>query len=253
MSEGAYHFTIGKYNCIVFDDGTLGAGGPDVFGLNCLFIESGDQKILIDTGGGDTFQPAAGHLVKNLEAAGIKRSDINRIIFTHGHTDHVAGAFDKNGKPVFPSARYLTTEKEWEYWAEPPGSNEVQNTLFSPARQNLFPVREKFDLVKDNAEILPGIKLAAAHGHTPGNVIVDISSAGKRLLCVGDLIHAQLEFTNPAYLAEFDVTPEQALKTRARVFSDIVKSGVFVFACHFPFPGLGYIKQNNGELTWQPV
>lgn len=256
MPEAACHIAIGEYKCIIFSDGTLvsqDAESPEVFGLNCLFIESGDHKILIDTGCGEIFQSTAGRLVKNLEAEGIKRSDIDRIIFTHGHIDHVGGSFDSMGRPVFPNARYITSEREWKYWVTPPGSNELQNMFFSPARKNLLPIRDQFDLAKDNVEVLPGIKLIAAPGHTPGTVMVDISSDRKRLLCIGDVMHSQREFTNPEYLSSFDVTPEQALRTRARILSDAAKSGIFIFACHFPFPGLGYIRHDKGTFAWHPV
>ena len=256
MPEAGFRYDIGKYECIVFSDGTLvsqGSEKQEVFGLNCLLIKSGNQKILIDTGCGDGFQSTAGWLAKNLEAAGIRCSDIDRVIFTHGHIDHASGSFNSQGKPVFPNARYITSEREWEYWSTPPGSNELQNMFFSNARKNLLPIRTQFDLVKNNAEILPGIKLIAAPGHTPGNIMVEISSGKKQLLCIGDVIHSQIEFIRPEHLTSFDVTPEQALRTRAKILSEIAKSGILVFACHFTFPGIGYITQKGGGFNWQPI
>jgi glyoxylase-like metal-dependent hydrolase (beta-lactamase superfamily II) len=256
MVEKGFHYDIGEYRCIIFSDGTLvnqDSENEELFDLNCLFINSGDHKMLIDTGCGDIFQSTAGRLAKNMQAEGIRCADIDRIIFTHGHIDHVGGSFDSQGRPIFPSARYITSEREWEYWLTQPGSNELQNMFFSPARKNLVPIRDKFELVKDDGEVLPGIKFIPAPGHTPGTVMVDISSGGKRLLCIGDIIHSQIEFVQPEYLSSFDVTPEQALHTRARILSDIAKSGVLVFACHFPFPGLGYITSHKGVFTWQPI
>jgi glyoxylase-like metal-dependent hydrolase (beta-lactamase superfamily II) len=225
----------------------------EVFGLNCLFINSGDHKILIDTGCGDGFQSTAGWLAQNLEAEGIRRADIDRIIFTHGHIDHVGGSFDSQGRPIFPNARYITSDREWECWLTKPESSELQSMFFSAARKNLLPIQDQFNLVKEDVEILPGIKLIAAPGHTPGNIMVDISSDEERLLCIGDIIHSQLEFIHPEYLSSFDVKPEQALHIRAQILSDVAKSGILVFACHFPFPGLGYITHNEGVFTWQPI
>ncbi len=256
MTEAGFRYKVGEFECLVVSDGTLvsqGTGNEEVFGLNCLLINSGDQKILIDTGCGDGFQPTAGRLVKNLQSAGIRTTDIDRIIFTHGHIDHACGSFDSRGRPVFPNARYMTSESEWEYWLTPPGSNELQNMFFSAARKNLVPIRNQFELIKNGAEILPGIKFIAAHGHTPGNAMVEISSGGKRLLCIGDVIHSQLEFTHPEYLTAFDVTPKQALKTRAKILSEVAESGTLVFACHFLFPGLGYIVRKKGVFAWQPI
>jgi glyoxylase-like metal-dependent hydrolase (beta-lactamase superfamily II) len=256
MLQPGFRYNIGVFKCIVVSDGTLvnqGSENEEVSDLNCLFIDSGDHKILIDTGCGDIFQSTAGRLVQNLEAEGISCSDIDRVIFTHGHIDHVGGTFDTQGNPIFPSARYITSEREWECWLTKPEKSELQSMFFSAARKNLLPIRDKFDLVKDNAEILPGIKFIATPGHTPGNVMVDISSDENHLLCIGDIIHSQLEFIHPEYLSSFDVTPEQALHTRARILSDVAESGTLVFACHFPFPGLGHITHNEGAFTWQPI
>ena len=256
MTEAGFRIDVGEYRCIIVSDGTLvnqGAETLETFSLNCLFITSGDHKILVDTGCGNVFQSTAGRLVKNLEAEGIKCQDIDKIILTHGHIDHVGGSFNAQGKPVFPNARYITSDTEWKYWETPPGDNELQNMFFNVARKNLLPIRSQFDLVKDDVEVLPGIKFIAAPGHTPGTVMVDIKSDGKRLLCIGDVIHSQREFTDPAYLSLFDVTPEQALKTRARILSEVAESGVFVFACHFPFPGLGYIRRHKSVFAWHSI
>lgn len=256
MVEAGFHYIVGKFKCTIFSDGTLvteGAEIDEVFGLNCILIDTGDHKVLIDTGCGEGFQATAGHLVENMEAAGMRREDIDRIIITHGHIDHAAGSFNAKGKPVFPNARYITLETEWNYWLTPPGSNELHNMFFESARKNLVPIRDKFDLAKDNAEALPGIKLSKAPGHTPGNAMVEISSGKDRLVCIGDIIHAQKEFTDTEYLALFDVAPEQAIATRDTVFKELAEAGTPVFACHLQFPGLGYITHQKGIFGWQPL
>ncbi|OGO31844.1 MAG: hypothetical protein A2Z29_04445 [Chloroflexi bacterium RBG_16_56_11] len=250
MMEKGFHYDVGEYKCVVFSDGTL-VNDKEVFGLNSLLIDAADHKILIDTGCGDGFQSTAGHLVQNLEAEGIKCADIDRIVLTHGHIDHVSGTLDAAGGAAFPGARFITSEKEWEYWVARPEKSEFQTMLFSYARKDLLPLRDRFDLVKENTEILPGVKLMPAPGHTPGNIIVEISSRGQRLVCIGDIIHSPVELVNPEYLSLFDVEPEQALKTRSRVLNGLAQSGAPVFACHFAFPGLGHINHSGGVLAWQ--
>lgn len=256
MSQAGFHFNLGEFRCIVVSDGMLvdrDAENEVVSALNCLFIDTGPHKVLIDTGCGEGFQSTAGYLVENLEAEGIRCSDIDRIILTHGHIDHVGGTFDSEGKPVFPNARYITSAREWSYWQTPPGDNELHNMFFDFARQHLLPVRDKFDLAEDDAEVLPGIRFVPAPGHTPGNVMIDMASQEARLLCIGDIIHFQLEFTDPEQFIMFDVTPGQAVATRTRILSGTADSGVLVFAYHFPFPGLGHITQKQGICTWQPI
>jgi hypothetical protein len=83
--------------------------------------------------------------------------------------------------------------------------------------------------------------------------MVDITSKGKRLLSIGDIIHSQREFTDPACLADFDVTPVEAMKTRAEILSQLAKEGTFVFACHFTFPGLGFIRQAKDIFIWESI
>jgi glyoxylase-like metal-dependent hydrolase (beta-lactamase superfamily II) len=256
MVEAGFAIEIGRFKCTVFTDGKLvsqGSESPEEFGLNCLLIDSGDQKILIDTGCGEEFQSTAGLLRGNIEAAGIKCADIDEIIITHGHIDHAAGAFELNGKCVFPNARFVASEKEWEYWKTNPGTSELQSMFFGPARKNLLPIRERFDLVQDNFEVLPGIRLQDAPGHTPGLITVEISSDNKRLFCIGDVIHSPAEFSNPEHLILFDINPEQAMLTRKNILADTARAKVMVFACHFPFPGLGYIKRREGIFFWEPI
>jgi glyoxylase-like metal-dependent hydrolase (beta-lactamase superfamily II) len=195
----------------------------------------------------------AGRLLNNMKSAGLKPEDIDTIIFDHGHIDHVCGTFDEKGKPVFSNARYIITQKEWDYIKSPPGDNEMQNVFYRPARQYLLPLHDRFTLVEADYEVLPGIRMLPAHGHTPGNVMIDISSQGERLLCIGDIIHSPREFTDPACLAAFDVTPAEALKTRAKILAEVARDGAFVFATHFPFPGLGYIRQVKGIFSWEPI
>ncbi len=257
MSETAYHLTVGEFKCTIFSDGCLvdeNPQGAETFGLNCIYVEAGDRKMFIDNGCGESFRiNTAGRLLKNMKAEGLKPEDIDTIIFDHGHIDHVCGTFDLKGKPVFPNARYIITQKEWSYIKSPPGFNEMQNAFYSPARRHLLPLENRFTLVEDDYEVLPGIKMIPARGHTPGNVMINISSRGKRLLCIGDIIHSQREFTDPACLAAFDVAPAEAVKTRAKILAKVAREGTFIFACHFPFPGLGYIRRTKGVFRWHPI
>ena len=256
MTGSGFHYNIGKYKCMIFSDGTLGNPDSDdeeVYGLNCLLVNTDEKKILIDTGCGEGFQATTGLLVGNLESEGIDCGEIDTIIFTHGHVDHAAGSFSTSGNPIFPNAQYITSKKEWEHWMSPPADNEQHNMFFESARKNLLPIADQFILADNKAEILPGIKLIPAPGHTPGNIMVEISSERESVLCIGDIIHSQKEFINPEYLTMFDVNPEQAMRTRQQVLSDIVALEKLVFACHFDFPGLGYITIHDGNFTWQPI
>lgn len=207
--------------------------------------------MLIDTGCGSFFQASSGKLLENLQKEGVDPAGIDTIIYTHGHPDHVGGTFDQAGKPVFPRARQVASKKEWECWASQDMG--LNARMFNLARKNLLPVRDEFDLLEDNAEVMPGIRLVPAVGHTLGSVMVEISSGADKLLCIGDLIHSQLEFTQPAYYSFLDSAPEEAVKLRTEGLSKIAESGTLVFACHLPFPGIGRFVKKGGVLGWQPV
>lgn len=252
MADTAYRFAVGDINCIIFNDGCL-QDPEDTFGLNCIYIESGSRKMLVDNGCGKLFMDTAGKLLANMKAAGISPADIDTIIFDHAHIDHVCGTFDLEGNPVFPKARYIITKKEWDYVCAGPTDNATQNNFYAPARKYLIPLKDRFDAVEDNYLVAPGITLVPANGHTPGNSMVEIVSKRHKLLCIGDIIHSLKEFSDPKRCAAFDVDEEQALKTRAAVLPVLAKDKTFVFAAHFTFPCLGYIREKGGVFRWEPL
>ena len=154
--------------------------------------------------------------------------------------------------PVFPRARQIVSRQEWDCWASEPETEQNQR-LFAAARKNLLPIPEQFTLVEDNSEVIPGVRLLTAPGHTLGSVMVQVSSGKDTLLCIGDLIHHPLEFTDPGYYSFLDSAPAEAVRLRTEGLAEIAESGALVFACHLPFPGIGRFVRDGGTLSWQPV
>jgi glyoxylase-like metal-dependent hydrolase (beta-lactamase superfamily II) len=256
MAETSYKFKIGTFECITISDGDIAVGKPqqarETMDVCCLFIRSGRNKILIDTGCGNSFQASSGKLIENMKKEGIEPSAIDTIVYTHGHLDHVGGTFDSAGKLLYPNARQFVAKKEWDSWAN---MTEAAPTyrMFSFAKKNLLPIQNRFTLLPDNGEVMPGIKLVPAVGHTLGGVMVQISSGKDTLLCIGDLIHSFKEFADPKFYSFLDAAPDEAVRLRTEGLAKIAKSGDLVFACHFPFPGIGRIVQKGVTLSWQPV
>lgn len=256
MSNPSFHFKVGEMDCLFVSDGFLTMGPGGKLDVTSIFIRTGQSNILVDTGCGVSPQVNAGKLLQNLEAEGIKPADIDTIIHTHGHSDHIGGNTDKDGQPVFSNARHIIHRIEWEYWLKKINQPEEETKgppMVGVARKNLLPLRDRFDLIDGNGEIMPGIKYSLAPGHTPGNIVLSISSGEEHLLCIGDLIHDPDEFMKPEMYKMIDYSPEQALRSRNDVLSQAEKNNTLVFACHFSFPGLGYIVTTDSVMGWKPL
>src|SRR5439155_4390320 len=143
----------------------------------CILIRTGRERVLVDTGiGRYGLGPDPGKLLLLLRAQGIEPDEIDTVILSHGHGDHVGGNLNENGKPAFPNARYVMFRKEWDYWmscpslAELPVDKAFKQNMLAKALKNLLGVQSQLDLVYPETEIVHGIKAISAFGHSPGQM-----------------------------------------------------------------------------------
>jgi glyoxylase-like metal-dependent hydrolase (beta-lactamase superfamily II) len=285
-----YRFEIGSFKCTAISDGTFSYKPPTFpppatflfpdapredleqvmreYSLQlekwgewispyiCLIVNTGEHLVLVDTGSGGLSEKT-GKLLENLDAEGIKPKDIDTVIITHCHPDHIGGNTDGEGKLVFPNARYYMWKDEWDFWvSEQPESmldEHVKDVLLMNARKNLPPIRSQLELVEGEREILPGIRTVEAVGHTPGHMGLDISSGEDRLLVVSDVVLHPIHVERPEWFASIDLLPEQTVLTRRRILGRAVFENSLVLAFHFPFPGLGHIIEKGNKWQWQPI
>lgn len=290
MNTEIYRFNVGAFECMVVSDGTLTYKPPKfpppatllfanapreqleqelrenniqpeqwvewVSPYICLVVNTGEHKLLVDTGA-DGLDPNTGRLIQNLQAEGIAPQDIDTVILTHGHPDHIGGNTDAEGKLNFPNARYVMLKEEWDFWTSGQAASEldehVKEMLLQFADKNLPPIQGQLDLVDNETEIVPGIRAIKALGHTPGHMTLAITSRGEQLLCVADTVLHPIHLRQPEWHAVVDFSPSEAVATRRQLLNRASAEKALVLAFHFPFPGLGYIAVKGQSWQWQPI
>ncbi len=173
-------------------------------------------------------------------------------MFTHLHQDHCRGA-TWSGEPAFPVATGFAHAAEVAFWsgAEAAGASAAEH--LAEAREAIRLFGDRLRPFDDDAEILPGVRVLDAAGHTPGHSAVLLHSDGDRLLCVGDLFYDQLQLSHPRWCTPWDHDAVRAVRTRRRLLDLSADERILVHAYHMPFPGLGTIARHGGVYRWQPL
>jgi glyoxylase-like metal-dependent hydrolase (beta-lactamase superfamily II) len=283
MNSEIYRFKVGSFECMAVSDGTFAYPDHSFF-INapkerlepvlreydiqtgeilapwtCLLIDTGQHRVLVDTGGGVGLVPSVGKLIPYLQAEGTETVDIDTVILTHGHPDHIGGNTDAEAKPAFPNARYSMWKDEWEFWTSDPDLGQLQveedlkELMLALARKNLPPIQGQLDLLDRETEILPGIRAIATPGHTPGHMALAISSGNEQLLYISDAVLHPIHLEQPQWYPAFDLAPEQAMASRRQLLDRVADEEALVIACHFPFPGLGHVIRKGQAWQWQPI
>lgn len=227
-------------------------GGKAPASVNTFLIRAGDKNILVDAGFG-TIIPGAPQLERNLAAVGLSPADIDIVLLTHLHTDHVGGLL-KHKKRAFPKAKVMVSKPELEYWtslAEKDSANANAALVKTVVAEYGPDVLPPFAL---GAAVLPGVTSVDASGHTPGHSAFLVESDGKRLLIVGDLVHAAaLQFPLPDECARYDMDSPAAVKARKAVLSMAAEKDIPVAGMHIVYPGMGRVKAEGKGFVFTPL
>lgn len=226
--------------------------------VNAFLINTGTKLVLVDTGAGGLFGPMLGKFVTNLKAAGYTPDQIDDVLITHMHGDHIGGLVT-NGQRTFPNAVVHADKHDAGYWLDKAQMDkapaEAKNG-FKGAMLEFQPYidAKKFAPFEAGEQIVPGIKSIAAHGHTPGHTTYSVESKGEKLMLWGDLLHvAAVQFPQPSVTIRFDSDSKAAEAARAQALKDAAAGGYWVGIAHVPFPGIGHVRANGTGYTWVPI
>ena len=222
-----------------------------------LALRAGGRLILIDTGNGDSGAPTTGRWMANFRAAGFDPAQVNTVIISHFHPDHINGLRLKDGTAVFPNAEVMAPAPEWAFWMDDgrmTQAPEAQRGNFQNVRRVFGPMAKDVNRYEAGQELAPGVTAVAAPGHTPGHTVYAVSSGNGKLLVVSDITnHPALFARHPDWQAVFDMDGNQARDTRRRMLGMAATERTQVSFYHAPFPATGHIAKAGNGYEFVPV
>ncbi len=274
-SATAYHgFRLGDLDVLVVSDGVLALPARNLFGnapdedlggilrrfgiyecriptpFNALLLRGRGRTVLVDAGYGATPAGTTGRLADNLRAALVAPEQVDAVVFSHGHADHVGGAVAADGSPLFPHARYILVREEFEFWMTD-AAIEKAGDRGRQAQAKLSALRSRLDLANAGDEVLPGIRLIPAPGHTPANCMVRIEAGDATLLYAADGLAHPIHLERPDWCLEADLDPDAAIAQRRKLLDEAADAGWLVAGAHMPLPSVGRIgRGRHGTYTW---
>tara|TARA_B100000029_G_scaffold121586_1_gene115031 strand:+ start:1560 stop:2399 length:840 start_codon:yes stop_codon:yes gene_type:complete len=226
------------------------------FNLACFLIQSDGHTIAVDTGLGPKQDASTpwGELLDDFKAHGVRPEDVDMVVMTHAHRDHVGwNLLSQDGKytPTFPNAKYLVSSTDWEACHNP----DLVADRFPNAPECVWPLEELgvLELMEDGHQITSEISTLATPGHTPGHMSLLISSQGEGGLVLGDVLHNTAQIENTDWVSRADIDPAQTRITRKNLMERLEREGIPVAAVHLAKPGFGRIVRENGRRFWQAI
>src|SRR5512141_2163013 len=194
-----------------------------------------------------------GNLVARMGLAGYKPEDVDVVVITHGHPDHIGG-LTKGGQPVFPNARYVFGAAEFDFWNKGENVREARKFNRELYVKIVVPLANRATMIKPGDEVVPGIRAVDAFGHSPGLLAFTIESEGRRMINWADTAgHYAMSLQRPDLHLDVDDDKDKAAATRKRIFDMVANEGLLVAGFHMmPFPGLGYVERAGSAYRWVP-
>jgi len=284
-----YRYKVGSYECTSLNDGANTFPMPDTFvrnvskdqalaaaeaaympkgmvtvPFNPQVVNTGSKVALFDTGlGPGGTNPRVGHLVANMQAAGIDPKAVDIVVLSHLHPDHANGIKAADGSLVFPNAEIKVPAQDWAFWMSEENAGKANNDMmkgyFANAKRVLGGMDNKVTKYEWGQEVLPGVTAIDASGHTPGHTAFAVASGNSKVFIQSDVTNIpELFLRNPDWHVAFDIDAPKAVETRKKFYDMVSAEKALVVGFHFPFPSMGYVEKDGPRyrlvpVAWQPV
>jgi glyoxylase-like metal-dependent hydrolase (beta-lactamase superfamily II) len=276
MAAPVARYNVGSFEVNTLLDGAVTVGEPQkTFGMNVdadtfaekssesfipadtfkafftpTLVNTGTELVLFDTGVGEGGRPARGNMSAALESAGYTPEQVDVVVITHMHPDHIGGLME-GGAPAFPNARYVIAQKEYDFWA---GMDPEANGVTKLMTKNVKPLADKMTFLDEGGSVAGGITAMAAYGHTPGHTLYMLEDGGQQLLLAADLAnHYVWSLARPDWEVRFDMDKEAAAATRKSVLGMLASDRIPFVGYHMPFPAVGYVATDGDGFRYVPA
>src|SRR6202040_1837180 len=225
-----------------------------------FLVNTGKQLILVDVGAGTWWgEGAFGRLAVSLRSAGYTPEEVNIVLVTHLHSDHVGGLTTQDGKRVFPNAEVYVAKAESDFWLSPENAAKAPKdaqSFFQSAQAIAAPYVKagKWHTFSGSEAIVDGMKIVPLPGHTPGHMGYEFSSKGQKILFWGDILHApRVQLKHPEVTALFDIDQSAAAATRKRLLLTLASEDIVIASPHGGFPSFARLHKDGNGYSWAPV
>ena len=276
IRPAVYRLKLGGFEVTTILDGSVQMDGPvGTFGVNQpeeavkkfaadhllpesrmensftpTIVNTGREIVLFDAGNGVARRPDAGKLLATLDIAGFKSDQIDTVVITHCHPDHIGGLME-SGTPAFPKARYFIGQEEYDFWSNKDRLSGPTEANAKLVKSNVVSLAEKMTFLKAGQDVVTGITSIDASGHTPGMLAFNIESQGKRIVLTADTVNQYvMSLERPDWHVRFDMDKEKGAATRRRMLDMLSADKIPFIGYHMPFPAIGYVAKSGEDYRW---